>query len=227
MANDKLKLALQDSALTEYLNISNDNAEWTPSDNFERKMEGIINKRKWRPISSRHILVAAAVVILVTILAVFSIAAVKDNILQFIVSDRGNVAQIEYDKPIYDSVGGLIGEGDTIVMDTFDEIYTLDLGDEYNETDHKVSDMFITTAWENGEGNIIILTQGIGNELRKIDTKGLARQDAEIDGVAYMIFSSDEYSLILWNTDKYSFSLEYYGNMKYDDIIKQYEPILR
>ena len=60
---------------------------------------------------------------------------------------------------------------------------------------------------------------------RSIDVERLQKTEILSAGVIYELYSQEDYILLLWNTAKYTFSIDYYGKMNGDEIIKLAESL--
>ena len=220
MASEMLKKALLASAHEEYFNIEK-NCEtelWEPSEQFRAQMQDLLMQAKNRRfVRMRKVLLVAAVITLTAVMTVFSFASVRENVINFFK---------EYYYTHFDLEYGIDEPGDIVLGDGINTVYTFtsvpDGFAQVNKTDDAHS---VITVWEKENGDTIILSQGDGMTKRSVDVERLQKSEIVSGGVIYEIYIEDEYILILWNTPEYTFSIDYYGKMNAQEIIKLAESL--
>lgn len=207
MANDKLKEALRESAMEEFKNIQSETIIWEPSDDFTNEMDALLDGKPVRrkSVLKRGLLIAAVILLIsLTTISAFGIRYMKNNNIGYFSKSKGDHVEIAY---------GYEESGDITVYDMINHVFTLGkLPEGYKQTSFKSSPHNITTVWENDEGDSIILQQGDGITKRSIDNERLKKSHVAVNGVTMDVYSEEGYSLILWNSDVYTFSIDYYGS---------------
>ncbi len=218
MASETLKMALMQSAKEEYLtiDIACETENWVPSDAFMKQMDALLQKsQKHSPKRVKYALLAAAVIFLLSVVSVFSVAQVREDIIKFFK---------EYYYTHFDMEYGYENAGDIITGQGIDEIYVFSvLPDGYEQISRTQNDHSVITVYENGNGASIILSQGDGMTKRSIDAERLTKTDVVSNGTEYEVYSEEDYLLILWNTEKYTFSIDCFGDFSVPDIIEMAE----
>lgn len=215
MASEMLKKALLASAHEEYLNIEN-NCEtnlWEPSEHFCAQMENLLKQtKKRRFVKTRKVLLVAAVIFLISVMTVFSFANVRENVINFFK---------EYYYTHFDLEYGIDEPGDIVIGNGINKVYTFSsLPEGFRQISVTENDHSVITVWENENGDSIILSQGDGITKRSVDVERLKKSETVLDGIVYEVYTEEDYILILWNTREYTFSIDYYGKMNGEDIIK-------
>ena len=215
MASEVLKNALLAAAREEFAQaeINCDTLQWIPSDRFNENMENLIRRTKKRQsVPVRRVLVVAAVVILTAVFGVFSSAEIREDIISFFREIYYTHSDVEY---------GYENAGDIVSPDGIETVYTLSaVPDGFSRIAFNKNEHSVITQWEDEKGNAIILSQGDGITKIGIDNERLEYSQAVSQGIVYEIYTEDGYVLILWNTDVYTFSIDYYGDADASEIIK-------
>lgn len=212
MANDMLKKALREAAMEEYFDISCETVNWEPSERFCSETEPVVKKTSSRARTAvKRILPIAAVILLLASTALFSVADVRNKVINYFVSHHEDHIDLYY---------GIDEPGDIFVEGAIDEILTLDLEERgFELKEQNVTDHSSVTVWEKGE-DFIILQQGDGLTSRSVDSARLERSTVVSMGVTFDIYSEEGYYLLLWTTDKYTFSLDCYCSIPPEDLIE-------
>lgn len=215
MASEVLKKALLASAKEEYLNINlvSETELWEPSESFSERMEVLMRKTKapYRR-TAKHTLLVAAVILLVSVMAVFSVATVREKVIQFFKEYYYTHFDVEY---------GVEEPGDIVLGDGINIAYTFSvLPDGYKQVSVTENEHSVITVWEDANENAVVLSQGDGMTKRSIDAERLEKTETVADGIVYEIYTEDEYILILWNTAEYTFSIDHYGDLKVDYLLE-------
>lgn len=212
MTNEMLIKALREAAQEEYLNINCESMNWEPSVRFCAMTEPVIKNGAHRSQTVlRRILLIAAVMLLIGATAMLSMADVREKVINFFVSNKDDHIELQY---------GFDNAGDIAVFDAIDDFLTLNL-EEYGFSlkEQNVTDHSSVTVWENGE-QFIILQRGDGLTNRSVDTERLEKSSVTVKGVTFDIYSEEGYYLLLWNTDKYTFSLDCKCDIESSEIIE-------
>lgn len=215
MASEMLKKALLASAHEEYLNIekSCETDLWEPSEQFCSQMENLLKQaKKRRTVSIKKVLLVAAVIFLISVMTVFSFASVRENVINFF---------REYYYTHFDLEYGFNEAGDIVLGEGINTVYTLSsLPEGFEKASITQNEHSVVTIWEKENGDAIILSQGDGITKRSIDVERLEKTEIVSDGTVFEVYTEEDYILILWNTEEYTFSIDYYGKMLPQDIIK-------
>ena len=215
MASEMLKKALIASANEEYFNIekSCETDLWEPSEQFCAQMENLLKQtEKRRFVTARKVLLVAAVIVLVSVMTVFSFADVRENVINFFK---------EYYYTHFDLEYGIDEPGDIVIGDGINTVYVFaSLPEGFEQVSVTENDHSVITVWENENGDTIILSQGDGMTKRSVDAERLQKSEKVSGGIVYEIYTENDYILILWNTAEYTFSIDYYGKMNSEDILK-------
>lgn len=211
MANDKLKQALREAAQKEYFDITCESAQWEPSERFCAKTEPVIknNNSRTRTVF-RRIVPIAAVMLLLASTMLFSMADVREKVINYFESNRKDHIDLKYG---FDEAGDISPEdvlNDILMPDFESKGFTLK---KQELTDHSS-----VTVWEKGQ-QVVILQQGDGLTNRSVDAERLVKNSKTVRGVSFDIYSEEGYYLILWTTDKYTFSLDCYCDIEQTEII--------
>lgn len=215
MASEMLKKALLASAHEEYLNIekSCETDLWEPSEQFCAQMENLLKQtKKRRTVNIRKVLLVAAVIFLISVMTVFSFASVRENVINFF---------REYYYTHFDLEYGFNESGDITLGNGINTVYTFSsLPEGFEKTSITQNEHSVVTVWEKENGDAIILSQGDGITKRSIDAERLEKSRIVSGGTVFEVYTEEDYILILWNTREYTFSIDYYGKMLPQDIIK-------
>lgn len=203
MANEKLKAALSASALKEFDYTDSETIIWNPSREFEQEMEKLLKSiNKPKRYSLRFIMVAAAVILLLASASLLSIADVREKVIAFFVNDNDTHYDIEY---------GYERPGDIAIGDEISDIYTIGgLSADFKLKKREAGEHSAVTVWESDD-ETIILQQGDGITKRSIDGERLRKTEFTLNNISFAAYSEDGYVLLLWNTDRFTFSVDYYG----------------
>ncbi len=218
MASDVLKKALMASAAEEYLNINlvSEAEKWEPSAKLEQQMELLLRTAvKPKKRSLRYTLLVAAVIVLISVTAIFSVAQVRERVIQFFREYYYTHFNMEY---------GRDEAGDIIIGDGINTVYTFSqLPEGYAYKSRTENEHTVITVWEDENENTIILSQGDGMTKRSVDAERLEKTEIISDGTVYEIYSEDGYSLMFWNTDEYTFSVDHFGKLSAQELVKMAE----
>lgn len=212
MANEMLKKALREAAQEEYFEIACESINWEPSERFCEMTEPVVKNGKNRTrIVMKRILPIAAVMLLIASTMLFSMADVREKVINYFVSNMKDHIDLQY---------GFDEPGDIFADDVIDDILTLDLeGKGFYLKEQQMTDHSSVTVWEKGE-QFIILQQGDGLTSRSVDTQRLKKNSKTVSGVTFDIYSEEGYYLLLWNTDKYTFSIDCYCDIEPGELIE-------
>ena len=220
MASEMLKKALIASAHEEYFNIDKKSETniWEPSEQFCCRMENLLTQtKKRRFVKTRKVLLVAAVIFLISVMTVFSFASVRENVINFFK---------EYYYTHFDLEYGINEPGDIVIGDGINTVYTFSsLPEGFKQISVTENDHSVITVWEKENGDSIILSQGDGITKRSVDVERLQKSETVANGIVYEIYTEEDYILILWNTAEYTFSIDFYGKMNGEDIIKLAESL--
>lgn len=210
MASEMLKKALLTVSAEEFLSIDKECKvqNWIPSEEFIRKTEKIV-KGKRRSFNMGRVLIAAAIILLMSSVCIFSFADLRENIINTFKEFYYTYFDVEYGN---NQPGDIVGNG-------IETVYTLVLPEGFEMIQYNKNEHSVITIWENESDETLILSQGDGITKRSIDNERLACSSTVIDGVQYEIYTESGYVLVLWNTDEYTFSLDYYGERSSDEIV--------
>lgn len=216
MTNEMLKRALRASATEEFknININSETIIWEPSKQFNAEMEQLIAEttHSRRMISFKRVLLVAAVVLLIAVTAVFSSASVRNRVIQFFTQNLNDHANISYG---YDKKDDVVIDGSTSESNIPD---FSDIG--YTMVSTQSIEHAYAAEWENGSGETLIFQQGSVLTERAVDNETLVRSDIVKNGVEIICFRDEGYCLLLWNTDNYTYSIDYYGGKNTDELLE-------
>lgn len=220
MASEMLKKALLASAHEEYFNIEKicETEKWEPSELFCAQMQDLLMQTKNRRfVRMRKVLLAAAVIALTAVMTVFSFASVRENVINFFKEYYYTHFNLEY---------GIDEPGDIVLGDGINTVYTFSAVPQgFEQVSKTADDHSVITVWEKENRDTIILSQGDGMTKRSVDVERLKKSEKVSGGIVYEIYSEEDYVLILWNTAEYTFSIDYYGKLKAEEIIKLAESL--
>lgn len=205
MASEKLKKALCEAAEKEFFDIEAARSSWTPSPELEEAMQRLFAREKaHRRIRVRYVLLAAALIVLLTATVVFGAADVRNRVIRFFVEREEDHYNMEY---------GYWEPGDIPVYDAISQIYEPEtLPDGLRFKSRTTADHAVTTVWENGD-ETLILRQGDGLTKRLLDAERLAHSSLTVGERTVEVYTEENYVLLLWNTEQYTFSVDYYGEL--------------
>lgn len=220
MASEVLKRALTASASEEYfyINLVSETDNREPSDAFKAKMDALVRKTDAPAKRSfRYTLLVAAVIFLISVTMVFSVADVRNEVIRLF---------REYYYTHFDMEYGFEDSGDIIIGDGINEVYTLSsLPQGFTQQSITENEHSVITVWENAGGEALILSQGDGMTKRSVDAERLTRAVVVSDGTEYEVYSEKGYMVVFWSTRDYTFSIDCYGNFTQDEIISLAENI--
>lgn len=203
MASEKLKQALCASAREEYFYIDCEPKQWEPSAQFQRKMERLLQQyRKQRIAGGKRVFLIAAIILLLSVTVLFSVADVREKVIRFFVQYSADHFELEY---------GVEKAGDIPVGEAISEIYFLTgLPEGFTQESKSITDHSVTTVWTNGE-ETLIFSQGDGLTTRSVDNERLKKSTVAVNGTTVLSYSEPGYVLLMWNTQTYTFCVDYYG----------------
>ncbi len=220
MASEALKKALMASAAEEYFNINLvcETEEWEPSEKLKKQMEVLLRTTvKPKRHSLKYTLLVAAVIVLISVTAVFSVAQVRERVIQFFREYYYTHFNMEY---------GRDEAGDIVLGDGINTVYTFSqLPEGYEYISRTENEHSVITVWEDAAENTIILSQGDGMTKRSVDAERLEKTEIISDGTVYEIYSEDGYVLIFWNTAEYTFSIDHFGSLSAEYLVKTAESL--
>ncbi len=210
MASEMLKKALLTVSAEEFLSIDKECKvqNWIPSEEFIRKTEKIV-KGKRRSFNMGRVLIAAAIILLMSSVCIFSFADLRENIINTFKEFYYTYFDVEYGN---NQPGDIVGNG-------IEKVYTLVLPEGFEMIQYNKNEHSVITIWENESDETLILSQGDGITKRSIDNERLTQSSTVIDGVQYEIYTESGYVLVMWSTAEYTFSLDYYGERSSDEIV--------
>lgn len=210
MASEMLKKALLTVSAEEFLSIDKECKiqNWIPSEQFIRKTEKIV-KGKRRSFNMGRVLIAAAIILLMSSVCIFSFADLRENIINTFKEFYYTYFDVEYGN---NQPGDIVGNG-------IEKVYTLVLPEGFEMIQYNKNEHSVITIWENESDETLILSQGDGITKRSIDNERLTCSSTVIDGVQYEIYTESGYVLVMWSTAEYTFSLDYYGERSSDEIV--------
>lgn len=221
MASENLKKALLASAHEEYFYIDKKSETnlWEPSEQFCSRMENLLRQTKKRSTANiKKVLLVAAVIFLISVMTVFSFASVRERVINFFREYYNTHFALEY---------GFNEPGDIVLGEGINTVYTFSyLPEGFEKVSVTENEHSVTTIWEKENGDAIILSQGDGMTKRSVDAERLEKSEIVSDDTVFEVYTEDDYVLILWNTEEYTFSIDYYGEMKTSDIIKIAESLM-
>lgn len=220
MASEILKKALIVSADEEYFNIEKScrTLNWEPSDNFCLRMDNILKQTiKRRFFNPKKVLLVAAVIFLIGVMTVFSFASVRENVINFFKEYYYTHFELEY---------GFNESGDIVEGEGINTVYAFSyLPEGFEKTNVTQNDHSVITEFEKADGDAIILSQGDGITKRNVDVERLEKSEIISDGIIYEVYTQEDYIFIMWNTEKYTFSIDYFGKMTPEEIVDLAENI--
>ena len=218
MASEVLKRALIESAQEEFFNINLacENEKWEPSVMFLKQMDELLQKTQHRKKHNiKYALLAAAVIFLFSAISVLSVAQVREKVINIFKEYYYTHFEMEYG---YENAGDIItGQG---IEESF--AFTL-IPDGYSKTDIIQNEHSVITVYENKQGDSIVLSQGDGMTKSSVDAERLEKTEIVRNGIVYEVYSEEGYLLILWNTDKYTFSIDHFGELSAEYLINMAE----
>ncbi|MBR5233377.1 MAG: DUF4367 domain-containing protein [Clostridia bacterium] len=214
MASEMLKKALIVSAEEEYFNIESlcPAVNWEPSEVFCMRMDELLKQtQKRRFFNVKKVLLVAAVIFLIGVTTVFSFASVRENVINFFREYYHTHFELEYGH----NEAGDIREGEGI-RDVYEFSY---LPEGFKEVSINRNDHSVITVFEKENGDAIILSQGDGITKRNVDVERLEKSEIVSDSTVYEVYTEENYIFIMWNTEKYTFSIDYFGKLTPQEIV--------
>ncbi len=213
MADEKFIKALCAAAECEfaYAAASEAGLNWKPSESFLHSADSLVysyNSR--RRLNVKKTLVIAAIIMLLGLTVLFSSANVRDEIIKIFAQENENFVHLEY---------GSENAGDIYRLDDIEETLVLKLSDiGFKQINRDKTSHSIRTQWQRGE-DFAILSQGDGITTHSVDTKELKCDTVIKQGITFKHYYRDGYFLLMWNTDKYTYSLDCGGDISYEEMI--------
>ena len=141
----------------------------------------------------------------------------RENVINFFKEYYYTHFELEY---------GFNESGDIIEGEGIDTVYTFSyLPEGFEKTNVTQNDHSVITEFEKADGDAIILSQGDGITKRNVDVERLEKSEIISDGIIYEVYTQEDYIFIMWNTEKYTFSIDYFGKMTPEEIVDLAENI--
>ena len=215
MASEMLKKALIVSAEKEFDDIYSESVKmiWNPSPRFTSEISELIRKSERRKLKGfKKVALIAAVIVLISVMAVFSFAQVRNTVINSFRKIYATHFILEY---------GVDEAGDINKLQNMDALFTLSaLPSDFELVSADNNGHSAVTIWENEKEETLIFAQGDGISKRSIDNERLEEQIVFDNDIEYRIFSEDGYMFVMWATAEYTFSIDYFGEKSADDLIK-------
>lgn len=189
---------------------SENEIEWTFSENFEKSMDNLIKKNNRIRLSTRRTvtksLLAAIIAVMVLFTGLMSVSATRKPIIEFV-------------KKVFPQFNEITLSNESVSpVDTIETEYTLtNLPKEYEISEYNKSEIGVFVTWTNESKEVIAFSQVLLDSNFTIDNEHEYRE-LEINGFkAYL--AEDEYgSSISWTDGYYCFTLKVPASCK-DEII--------
>ena len=211
MSREEFKAAFREVISSEFAYIPTDEGsiDFTFSEKFIKRMDKLIRAQRksyYKFINTagkRVAVIFAAIITLFT--ASLSVKAIREPVVKFFTE-------------VYESFTRYFFEGDTV--DNIAKVYTIaSLPNEFIETDKIISDVAITTIYENNLGDKIKFRQQITlNGEHTFDSENKGKIEKIIAGQTVDFYIEDTNINAIWTKDQYSFRLSTYGNISVDEI---------
>lgn len=217
MTKSEIMEAFREAASAEFIDIPNsDEIKHDFSPEFEAKMQKLIRSQKsfcWNLVSTtrRKALVIAAVIVLLTV-SVFSVGAVRDTAKEYLITAFEKYFTLDTQKT---------------ELETIDYVYSFsEIPEGFECVDCLKSDGNITTIYDNGKGNLMIVEQIIRGESNvSVDSEMGEVVEIMSGDKKVVIYKNERVSSAFWIEDEYEMSLSYHGEISTDEMSKLIQAI--
>ena len=207
------KNAFREVVSSEFAHIPTDenSIDFTFSERFNKRMAKLIKSQKkayYSLINTAYKRVAIICIIILALLTTAcSVKVIREPIVNFFTE-------------VYESFTRYFFEGDTV--NTITKEYSLKvLPDGFKQTNKTQDAVFITTEYQNENGDIIELTQTItDNTQHNLDNQIGNKYEISVDGQKIQVLGFDGFIQFMWIKNEYCFKVTGYGNID-KDILKQ------
>lgn len=211
MSRSDFNNALREAVSSEFTDIPADESSinYTFSERFIKKMDKLIRSQKKvyynfiNTVSKRVAIICLVVVMLFT--TACSVKAIREPIVNFITE-------------VYETFTRYFFDGDTAESVTKEfSIETLPEG--FKQTDYTSNDIRITKTFENGDGDILKLSQTITEDTEyNLDAEHGSTEKMIVSGKEVYIINTDEVTQAVWIEDTYMLRITYYGTISIDEL---------
>lgn len=182
------------------------------SERFEKKMKKLVKKQR-RPwfrfvsTSGRRAACAAAAVLVLSASSM-SAGAVRSAFFGFISNVFG-----DHNEVLVDDNGA---EG---YPEAIEEVYEIEVPDEFELEDHTSSDDFVLSGYRNGE-NYILFDQWVVSHYKVSydNERAVYSEYKDDDGQKYIVVEIDDCSFYIWNNGRYVFQIT--SNLDKESVLK-------
>lgn len=197
----------------EHIPKSDDEIDYEFSEEFEKKMEKLIdsigNNKKPRKLNHRKAIAILIAAIIVAFAGAMSVGAIREPIVEFIYK-------------VYDGFTDLIFEGDT--TDKLSHIYSLsEIPEGFVETDRLINDNINYVSYENIQTNskIELVQQPTKDVFISLDNENGHVEKYGINGTEINLYISDhnDCHIAFWSVGSNYIELTYHGTTSIDEIL--------
>lgn len=197
----------------EHIPKSDDEIDYEFSEEFERKMEKLIdsvgNNKKPRKLNHRKSIAILIAAIIVAFAGAMSVGAIREPIVEFIYK-------------VYDGFTDLLFEGDTTGNITY--IYSLsEIPEGFVETDRLINDNINYVSYEDIQTNskIELVQQPTKDVFISLDNENGHIENYMVNGIEIAIYISDrnDCHIAFWSIDSNYIELTYHGTTTIDEIL--------
>ncbi len=211
MSRSDFNNALREAVSSEFTDIPTDESSinYTFSERFIKKMDKLIRSQKKvyynfiNTVSKRVAIICLVVVTLFT--TACSVKAIREPIVNFITE-------------VYETFTRYFFDGDT--AESITKEFSIEaLPEGFKQTDYTSNDIRITKTFENGDGDILKLSQTITEDTEyNLDAEHGSTEKIIVSGKEVYIINSDEVTQAVWIEDTYMLRITYYGTISIDEL---------
>lgn len=211
MSRSDFNNALREAVSSEFTDIPPDESSinYTFSERFIKKMDKLIRSQKKIYFNFINTVPKRVAIICLVVITLFttacSVKAIREPIVNFITE-------------VYESFTKYFFDGDT--LDSVTKEFSIEaLPEGFEQTDYTSNDLRITKTFENGDGDIIKLSQTITEDTEyNLDAEHGATEKIIISGKEVYIINTDEVTQAVWIEDTYMLRITYYGTISIDEL---------
>ena len=189
--------------------LSADGFSCSFSQAFENKMNKLIKKDKRISLYTRRrlsrALIAAIIATLIMLTGLMSVSASREKIVEFVETVFSDHTEVQ------------LSDESPETLETIEKEYVLSSVPEgFEQVQYDVEETYVFTAWENGEGQQITLSQMILDGSFSVDSEH-NYEKFEMNGYEAYISSNDNDTMIAWSDGEYWYNL--YAPKEYEEIL--------
>lgn len=219
MTKAELKNAFREAAAYEFRDIPHDESliQYEFTAEFEKKMNKLIAKQKkktwhWVNTAPKRIALLAAVAVMLFTTAC-SVPEIREPVVEFVTE-------------VYETFTEYFFEGDSTEDVNISKKYQLtSLPSGFEEIDTFENDSFVSTTYENENGDIICFSQSASESSLFVDVEKGENKILNVSGYEVHLYSRQGAIQAIWIHDTYWFELICYGDYMDQDIIDMIESV--